>query len=101
MSRHRHIIIAGSNKCGTTSLFRYFGHHPEVQISSVKESLFFRNNSCEEVEADYAAYLSLFPDLRSEKHVLVEATPQNLHLSLIHISEPTRRATISRMPSSA
>ena len=30
-----------------------------------------------------------------------EKRPPNLRLSLIHISEPTRRATISRMPSSA
>ena len=37
--------------------------------------------------------------IQKAKHHGVDLS--DCHLSLIHISEPTRRATISRMPSSA
>ena len=38
----------------------------------------------------------------ADKRLFVVVGPCSIHdLSLIHISEPTRRATISRMPSSA
>jgi hypothetical protein len=34
-------IIAGTNKAGTTSLFRYLSDHPEVCASNIKEISFF------------------------------------------------------------
>ena len=37
----RHAIIAGSNKSGTTSLFRYLAAHPGICASKIKEMNFF------------------------------------------------------------
>lgn len=34
-------IIAGAPKCGTTSLFKYLGEHPDTCMSSIKEPDFF------------------------------------------------------------
>ena len=37
----RYLIIAGSTRCGTTSLFDYFSAHPEVCPAQLKETRFF------------------------------------------------------------
>ena len=34
-------IIIGAGKCGTSALYYYLHHHPEVQMSRVKELRFF------------------------------------------------------------
>ncbi len=36
-----HFIIIGAMKCGTTSLYRYLGEHPEIGLSREKETDFF------------------------------------------------------------
>lgn len=36
-----HIIIVGSNRCGTTSLFQYLANHPEISSSYPKMTGFF------------------------------------------------------------
>ncbi len=36
-----HFIIIGAMKCGTTSLYRYLGAHPDVGLSREKETDFF------------------------------------------------------------
>lgn len=36
-----HFIIIGAMKCGTTSLYRYLGAHPEIGLSREKETDFF------------------------------------------------------------
>ena len=38
---HKNVIIAGSTKCGTTSLFRYLSGHPQICASLIKETRFF------------------------------------------------------------
>lgn len=40
----RYLIIGGSTKCGTTSLFEYLAAHPQVNASLKKESRFFWTN---------------------------------------------------------
>ena len=45
---NQHAIIAGVNKCGTTSVFRYLADHPDVCASSIKETRFF--NAVEETK---------------------------------------------------
>lgn len=47
IQQHRYLIIGGSTKCGTTSVFSYFQFHPEVCPSAMKESRYF-------LEKDYA-----------------------------------------------
>ena len=38
------LIIIGAMKCGTTSLHRYLGRHPEISMSRVKELNFFADD---------------------------------------------------------
>jgi hypothetical protein len=48
MSQQRkNVIIAGSTKCGTTSLFNYLRDHPSICASVIKETRFFWNNEYE------------------------------------------------------
>jgi hypothetical protein len=44
MNDQQYLIIGGSTKCGTTSLFNYFQFHPQVCASIKKESRYFWNN---------------------------------------------------------
>lgn len=37
-------IIIGANKAGTTSIAKYLSQHPEIDMSSVKEPMFFSSN---------------------------------------------------------
>ena len=38
-----YLIIGGSTKCATTSLFNYLGDHPEICPAIYKETRFFLN----------------------------------------------------------
>lgn len=57
MHQQKNVIIAGSTKCGTTSLFEYLSNHPQICASAVKETRFFLDNS----------YPLIKPKLRSEE----------------------------------
>lgn len=70
----RHAIIAGVNKCGTTSVFRYLSNHPEVCASSVKETRFFIRCFDETESPTYENYLANF-QLSDREQVLLEASP--------------------------
>ena len=50
---------------------------------------------------EYAAAIVTFPTIQAASEAVVEIVRSGLDLSLIHISEPTRRRDSSRMPSSA
>ena len=39
--QQKNVIIAGSTKCGTTSLFEYLKAHPQICASVIKETRFF------------------------------------------------------------
>jgi hypothetical protein len=41
VNKHKYIIIGGSTKCATTSVFAYLASHPDIASSKVKESRFF------------------------------------------------------------
>jgi hypothetical protein len=74
----RHAIIAGANKCGTTSLFRYLGAHPGVRASRIKETGFFLSAAAERPDA-LQAYLQHFgPANARAEGLLLEATPHYL-----------------------
>lgn len=78
------LIVAGTYRSGTTSLYTYLAGHPQVAASSVKEPAFFFSERYRQARPAYPpgheveAYLSLFkpkPDAR----VWLEATPNYLH----------------------
>jgi len=75
MSTKRHAIIAGVNKCGTTSVFRYLARHPEILASRIKETRFFVREDVPDDSRTYVNYLENFESERGEDRVLLEASP--------------------------
>ena len=69
-----HAIIAGVNKCGTTSVFRYLSDHPDVCASNVKETRFFVRFPDGSESLTYENYLTHFQH-RDQEPVLLEASP--------------------------
>ncbi len=72
-------IIAGVNKAGTTSLFRYLGDHPEVCVSSKKEIEIFNHiqeNSC---DFNLEKYESYFSHCSESVKIRLEASPRYLY----------------------
>ena len=59
------LLIIGSMKCGTTSLFNYLATHPEISASKVKEPEFFTKKSSWEKGFDF--YTKLW-DYDEENH---------------------------------
>lgn len=79
LTHDTNLIIAGSNKSGTTALFRYLGDHPAVILSKFKESEFFLR-PIENREGNVReSYQSQFLGNDNEPKLFVEATPQYLH----------------------
>lgn len=72
-----HALICGTNKSGTTSLFRYLADHPEIVPCSRKEAGFFFRPLGTELENTYTAYCELFPSAHGDR-ILIEATPTYL-----------------------
>lgn len=63
-------IIVGAMKCGTTTLFRHLGKHPEIGLSRDKETDFFL------AETDFARGLGWYSDqFRPGARVYGEASP--------------------------
>lgn len=83
---HSYIIIGGSTKCATTSLFAYLAAHPQVSSSQIKESRFFwegdYNLKKEGVNLSDGIdnYDSIFKDKEGALYRL-EATPDYLYSS--------------------
>ena len=78
MVSHHHVIIAGANKCGTTSLFRYLSAHPGVTGSIIKEAGFFHRELPPGESDSLRAYLDLFGPFVDPSQVLLEGTPTYL-----------------------
>ncbi|CAG5079765.1 sulfotransferase domain-containing protein [Parvicella tangerina] len=83
MSNERNIlpnlIIGGSPKCGTSSLFYWLKDHPEICASNIKETGFLLDKVWSFNEVNYIThglegYSRLFPSYRGEK-IIMEATP--------------------------
>lgn len=73
-SGHRQLIIGGTNKAGTTSVFGYLCGHPEVCGSSVKETAFFIRDFTGEPERDRTVLAKYFAHCGPGERVLVEAS---------------------------
>lgn len=68
-------LVIGAQKSGTTSLYGYLSHHPDVSAAVIKETHFFD----EQYHRGWAWYRAQFP-LReaAERRVTGEATPSYL-----------------------
>lgn len=83
VSEYQYLIIGGSTKCGTTSLFNYLSEHPDICAASIKESRFFlsQQNPLESrfrLEMDgIESYGNFF--LECSDRIRVEATPDYLY----------------------
>jgi hypothetical protein len=73
------LIIAGTGRAGTTSLFRYLADHPSVCASSVKEVHFFDHKTLDTLDKnDLKKYESYFSHCLPDIPIRMEATPQYL-----------------------
>jgi len=75
------VIIAGPQKAGTTSLFRYLAAHPAVCHSSTKEIDFFLKYPGEIDDDTIKKYEFYFTHCSSSQTIRIEASPQYLMLS--------------------
>ena len=73
-------IIAGSSKCGTSSLYNYLSCHPQILLSHKKELDFFWQN----FDKGLDWYLAHFPTITDRNDFLTgEATPNYLRFPLV------------------
>ncbi len=79
-----YVIIGGSTKCATTSVFAYLADHPEISGSKIKESRFFWKGPYPlkkeglNIDDGIETYDSIFLDKPNSKYRL-EATPDYLY----------------------
>ena len=83
MSTPKYLLVIGSAKSGTSSLFRYLADHPDVCGSSLKETYFFapdfdakKRHSTEDSIELFEAY---FDHASSNDQLRVEATPFTMY----------------------
>lgn len=74
---YKNLIIGGTIKAATSSVFSYLSAHPEVCGSSVKETVFFTKEYTGDIDRDRKRY-SRFFSLERGNIVAVEATPNYL-----------------------
>lgn len=79
LGENGYLIIGGSNKCGTTSLFRYLSAHPAICASRIKEAYFFYSDPGGTGSEVLSRYQKIYPGRDGEKGIFVEATPTYLH----------------------
>lgn len=72
-------LIGGTNKAGTTSVFRYLSDHPDVCGSNIKETGFFTKKFTGNISEDKASLSRHFSHYSSES-ILLEASTSYLAL---------------------
>ena len=82
MSAPKYLLVIGSAKSGTSSLFRYLADHPDVAGSSLKETYFFAPdfaaNPKHTINDPISAFESYF-DHATGDQLRVEATPFTMY----------------------
>lgn len=73
------LYVVGANRAGTTSLWHYLGHHPQIFMSRLKEPHFFGDYTPDYIAtvSDEVSYLRLFRDARPGQ-LRGEASPSYL-----------------------
>ncbi len=82
--RRPYLIIGGTTKAATTSVYTYLGDHPEVCISNLKETRFFLDldyplESKYRFETDPDKYGDFFSPKSTDVKLWVDATPDYLY----------------------
>ena len=73
-------LIVGATKCGTSSLYYYLSHHPQILFSHKKELNFFVKH----FNFGFDWYLSQFPTITDNQNFLTgEATPNYLRFPIV------------------
>ena len=72
--RRLNFVVAGVQKCGTSSLWSYLNQHPCLSLASPKETHFFDNELVDWRDPDYGILHAMFDSPR-EGQLLGEATP--------------------------
>ena len=72
------LVIIGTPKAGTTSLFRYLSYHPEIFPSSLKETNYFVPLRYGQEPEAIEKYESYFAGQAGERY-LMEATPKYIY----------------------
>lgn len=75
--KYQHVILGGTIKAATSSLFNYISAHPQVCGSRVKETWFFSMHYSGDPETDHDRYRSYFSPA-PEHGILFEASPDYL-----------------------
>ncbi len=70
----QYVIIGGTMKAATTSVFNYLSAHPQVCGSSVKETAFFIRDYMCNVNLDKESYLKYFTHCKSNARIRVEGS---------------------------
>jgi len=85
--KEKYLIIAGTNKAATTSLYEYLAAHPSVCPAFIKQTFFFLDKKWQEdlnlpslynYEEGLNQYTKFFRDCRNELHRL-EASPEYIY----------------------
>jgi hypothetical protein len=71
LPRHPDVFIVGAPRCGTTSMWRYLGEHPDIYMSPRKEPWFFCRDLrfSDPVPPTLDAYLAYFAAARDQTRV--------------------------------
>ena len=83
-NKRPYLIIGGTTKAATTSLFTYLGAHPQVCMSNMKETRFFLDrtyplDSKYRLEDGAEKYTEFFTQSNAATRLWVEATPDYLY----------------------
>lgn len=83
LPQQKNVIIGGSTKCGTTSLFHYLSNHPQICGSLIKETRFFWNGEynlpMQKINKKEASSYKDFFFNCSDNQWMLEATPDYLY----------------------
>jgi hypothetical protein len=72
------VIIGGTQKAGTTSLFRYLSDHPSICPSSIKEIEIFSRNDSNQKNFPIERYHKFFSSCKDPNLIRLEASPSYL-----------------------
>ena len=83
LADHNYLIVGGTTKAATTSLFTYLADHPTICAATYKETRFFLSSdyplpSKYRYKGDVEVYASLFPNC-PETQLRMESTPDYLY----------------------